>query len=66
MKLTKQNSRIMFGSALLTLVMVLIFQNSKEVTLSFVAVQIQLPLFLIIAISAVAGFGIGRLLRMRR
>jgi uncharacterized integral membrane protein len=31
--------------------MVLIFQNSKEVTLSVVAVQIQLPLFLIIAIS---------------
>ncbi|MEZ7843124.1 MAG: LapA family protein [Opitutales bacterium] len=66
MKLTKQNSRIIFGLALLTLVMALIFQNSKEVTLSFVAVQIQLPLFLIIAISAVAGFGIGCLLRIRR
>jgi uncharacterized integral membrane protein len=66
MKLTKQNSRIIFGLALLTLVMVLIFQNSKEVTLSFVALQIQLPLFLIIAISAVTGFGIGCLLRMRR
>jgi len=50
----------------LTLLIVLIFQNSKEVTLSFIAVHIQLPLFLIIAISAVAGFGIGRLLRIRR
>jgi uncharacterized integral membrane protein len=66
MKLTKQNTRIIVGSALLTLLIVLIFQNSREVTLSFVAVHIQLPLFLVIAISAVAGFGIGRLLRMRR
>jgi|SaaInlStandDraft_1057018.scaffolds.fasta_scaffold231485_2 uncharacterized integral membrane protein len=66
MKLTKQNTRIILGSVLLTLLIVLISQNSKEVTLSFIAVHIQLPLFLIIAISAVAGFGIGRLLRMRR
>jgi uncharacterized integral membrane protein len=65
-KLTKQNTRIILGSVLLTLLVVLIFQNSREVTLSFVAVHIQLPLFLVIAISAVAGFGIGRLLRMRR
>ena len=66
MKLTKQNTRIILGSVLLTLLIVLIFQNSREVTLSFIAVHIQLPLFLIIAISAVAGFGIGRLLRLRR
>lgn len=66
MKLTKQNTRIILGSVLLTLLVVLIFQNSREVTLSFVAVHIQLPLFLVIAISAVAGFGIGQLLRMRR
>ena len=66
MKLNKQNTRIIIGSVLLTLLIVLIFQNSKEVTLSFIALHIQLPLFLIIAISAVAGFGIGRLLRMRR
>jgi len=66
MKLNKQNTRIIIGSVLLTLLIVLIFQNSKEVTLSFIAVHIQLPLFLIIAISAVAGFGIGRLLRIRR
>ena len=58
-----QNTRIILGSVLLTL---LIVQNSRGVTLSFVAVHIQLPLFLIIAISAVAGFGIGRLLRMLR
>lgn len=66
MKLNKQNTRIILGSVLLTLLIVLIFQNSKEVTLSFVSVHVQLPLFLIIAISAVVGFGIGRLLRMRR
>ncbi len=63
MKLTKQTTRIIFGSVLLTLLIVLVFQNSQEVTLSFVAVRIQLPLFLVIAISAVVGLGIGRLLR---
>jgi uncharacterized integral membrane protein len=36
--------------------MVLIFQNSKEVTLSVVALQLQLPLFLIIAFLAVATY----------
>gem|GEM_PF-2484728 len=36
----------------------LIFQNSKEVTLSFIAVHIQLPLFLIIAILAIASIGL--------
>ncbi len=66
MKLTKQNTSLILGSVLLTLLLVLIFQNSREVTLSFVAVHIQLPLFLVIAISAVVGFGIGRLLRMKR
>jgi|TARA_B110000208_G_scaffold190052_1_gene253017 hypothetical protein len=34
--------------------MVLVFQNSKEVTLTVVAVQIQLRLYLIIAIWVVA------------
>ena len=66
MKLTKRNTRLILGSVLLTLLIVLVFQNSREVTLSFVAVQVQLPLFLVLAISAVAGFGVGRLLRMRR
>lgn len=66
MKLTKQNTGIILGSVLLTLLLVLIFQNSREVTLSFIAVHIQLPLFLVIAISAVVGFGIGRLLGVRR
>lgn len=66
MKLTKCNLRIVLGAVLLTLLLVAILQNSNKVTLSFIAVHIQLPLFLIIAISAVVGLAIGRLLRMRR
>lgn len=66
MKLTKYNLRIVLGAVLLTLLLVAILQNSNKVTLSFIAVHIQLPLFLIIAISAVVGLAIGRLLRMRR
>jgi uncharacterized integral membrane protein len=66
MKLTKSNLRLILGAVLLTLLIVAAIQNSSQVTLSFVVVHFQLPLFLVILISALIGFGIGRLLRARR
>ena len=66
MKLTKNSFQLMIGATLLTLLLVAVFQNSNEVTLSFIAFQFQLPLFLVVSISAVFGLVIGRLLVGKR
>lgn len=63
MKLASYNPRIIIGSMLVTLLLVAVIQNSNKVTLSFVSFHFQLPLFLVVSISAVVGLAIGRLLK---
>jgi len=65
MKLSK-NVRIVVGAVLLTLLAVVILQNSGRVTLTFVNMHFQLPVFLVILISAAIGLGVGWLMKWMR
>lgn len=66
MQITKKNMRIGLGAVLLTLLVIIVVQNSASVTLTFIAVGIQLPLFVVLVGAALIGFGLGWLARSRR
>jgi uncharacterized integral membrane protein len=65
-KLSKKNVRIAIGAILATLLVVVLLQNSAAVTLRLITWQLQLPLFVVVLISALIGLAIGWLLKARR
>lgn len=66
MQLTKKNVRIIVGAVLVTLLIVVLIQNSHSVTLTFIAARFNVPLFVLVLISAAIGVGIGWLLKSKR
>lgn len=66
MNITKKNLRITLGAVLATLLIVVLLQNSSAVTLSLIVWKLQMPLFVVVLLSAVVGLGIGWLLKARR
>ena len=66
MGLSKKNTRLTVGGALVALLLVLMIQNSAATSLHFIFVRFELPLFLVVLLSAAIGFGIGWLLRRHR
>lgn len=66
MKITKKNVRITIGAVLATLLIVVLVQNSTAVTLRLVAWRLEMPLFIVVLLSALIGLAIGWLLKSRR
>lgn len=66
MDITKKNMRITVGAVLATLLIVMLLQNSSGVTLRFLIWKLQMPLFVVLLLSALIGVAIGWLLKSRR
>lgn len=66
MKMTKKNVRITVGAVLATLLIVVLVQNSVAVTLRLITLRLEMPLFVVVLLSALIGLAIGWLLKARR
>lgn len=66
MNITKKNLRIAIGAVLTTLLIVVLVQNSTAVTLRLVTWRLEMPLFIVVLLSALIGLAIGWLLKARR
>lgn len=66
MNITKKNVRITVGAVLATLLLVVLLQNSSGVTLRLIVWKLQMPLFVVVLLSALIGVAIGWLLKSRR
>lgn len=62
----KKDLRLILASVGGVLLLVLLLQNSASVALRFIAWQVNLPLFLLILLSVLAGMGLAWLLKFRR
>jgi uncharacterized integral membrane protein len=61
-----KNIRMIVGAILITLLVVVLVQNSSGVTLTFIAVNFQLPLFLVVLLFTLIGFALGWIFRVKR
>lgn len=66
MKITKHNMRTALWVILSVLLLILLVQNSTNVTLRFLNLHAQMPLFAVILLSSLFGAGICWLARRRR
>lgn len=66
MKLTKKNARISIGAVLAIFLLIVLVQNSSAVTLRLISWQLEMPLFIVVLLSALIGLAIGWLLKSRR
>ena len=66
MNFSKKNLRIATGAVLATLLVVVLVQNSTAVALRLITWRIEMPLFVVVLLSALVGLAIGWLLKARR
>jgi len=64
--MTKKNLRIGLAAILLVLLVTLLIQNSGAVTISFISIHMQMPLFVVVILSVLLGWVMGRLIRWKR
>lgn len=66
MNITKKNVRITICVILIILLVVVLWQNSATVTLRFISVKLQMPLFGVVLGSTTVGLTLGWLLKSRK
>lgn len=64
--MTKKNIRIGIVVVLLVLLITLLVQNSGAVTISFLSMHLQMPLFAVVLLSVLLGWVMGKLIRNRK
>lgn len=63
--MTKKNIRIALAAILVTILVTLLIQNSESVTISFISIHLQMPLFVVVLIAVLFGWILGRLVRWK-
>ena len=63
--MTKKNIRVATVAVLLTVLITLLIQNSETVTISFISIHVQMPLFVVVIIAMLLGWLLGRLIRWK-
>jgi uncharacterized integral membrane protein len=64
--MTKKNLRLAGIGVLLTILVSLLFQNSDSVTVSFISMHLQMPLFVLVTLATLLGWLIGRMVRFKK